>query len=460
MAFRNQLRIKNDELRIQESIASMIAGEGPSQPPARLGFVSLGFIFFLFYSAVSADEASPFFIEELRPMGMGGAFIAVADDYTSMFYNPAGLARFDDFHLTLPVLSFDLGGRTLNRAIEILISPERRQSFSNTVANTQLALSGGGGSLTDEDKKNLKDVLNDIQQLEALVGPGISLFRISLNNFGVGLFVGSDLSTGVDKGLLKNPSINPLSKALVSARADVGVVASFAGELLERDALNIGTSLKYFWRADANVGASPFNALIGKINVPIKLGQGLGIDFGGLYHFYDFPGGQFTAGMAIRDFFGTSIFGQKADLGVGGGATDTSKLTDLSLPPNFQDIVPMSINLGVAYRPDLYMPFVFEDVVFAFDLDDIFNHYPGPPGNPNIWDGLLLKTHFGLESKVFSKTISFRAGLNQGYPAFGVGIDLVRFITLDYAFSGYERGEFPGLNPLRKHRFSISFGWK
>ena len=440
----------------------MMKADGRSlQLPRLIIFSLISLCFFsLVFNYSWADDVEPFFIEELRPMGMGGAFVAVADNYTSMFYNPAGMALFDDFHLTLPVLNFDLGGRTFNRAIEILISPEQRESFLRTMENTQLALALGGGTLTDEDKKNLKDTLNDIQQLEAVVGPGFNIFRLALRNFGVGLFAGTGINAGIERGLLSNPSINPLSKVLASAKADVGVIASFAGELLEEDRLNVGTSLKYFWRADVNLDASPFNAFTGQVSIPVKLGQGLGIDFGGLYHFYDFPGGRFTVGAALRDFLGTRILGQKVDLGLGAEPVDPSRLIDFSLPPNFQDTVPTSINLGVAYRPIIYMPFVFEDTVLAFDLDDLFNNYPGLPGSPNIWDGLLLKTHFGLESKIFSKTISFRGGLNQGYPAFGVGIDLVRFVTLDYAFSGYERGEFPGLNPLWKHRVAISFGWK
>lgn len=36
-----------------------------------------------------------------RALGMGDAFVAVANDYTAMFYNPAGLARRDDGQLNL-----------------------------------------------------------------------------------------------------------------------------------------------------------------------------------------------------------------------------------------------------------------------------------------------------------------------------------------------------------------------
>lgn len=44
--------------------------------------------------------------QSLRALGMGDAFVAVANDYSAIFYNPAGLARRTDGQVNL---SFDLG---------------------------------------------------------------------------------------------------------------------------------------------------------------------------------------------------------------------------------------------------------------------------------------------------------------------------------------------------------------
>jgi hypothetical protein len=41
--------------------------------------------------------------QSLRALGMGDAFVAVANDYSGLFYNPAGLARRDDGHMNLYV---------------------------------------------------------------------------------------------------------------------------------------------------------------------------------------------------------------------------------------------------------------------------------------------------------------------------------------------------------------------
>lgn len=48
-----------------------------------------------------------------RVMGMGGAFSAVADDHTALFYNPAGLARREDGRVNLYLLKGTIGGDIL-----------------------------------------------------------------------------------------------------------------------------------------------------------------------------------------------------------------------------------------------------------------------------------------------------------------------------------------------------------
>src|SRR4051812_13499418 len=36
-----------------------------------------------------------------RALGMGGAFVGLADDYSALFYNPAGLARLEESHTNM-----------------------------------------------------------------------------------------------------------------------------------------------------------------------------------------------------------------------------------------------------------------------------------------------------------------------------------------------------------------------
>ncbi len=60
---------------------------------------------FLFLNTANADESISTTIhhqyQSPRALGMGDAFVAVADDYTAIFYNPAGLARRENGQVNL-----------------------------------------------------------------------------------------------------------------------------------------------------------------------------------------------------------------------------------------------------------------------------------------------------------------------------------------------------------------------
>ena len=63
--------------------------------------------------AYAADEP-PASWSSIRPLGMGGAFIAVADDQNALFYNPAGLAILGKWRLALPYLGFETNQSTVD----------------------------------------------------------------------------------------------------------------------------------------------------------------------------------------------------------------------------------------------------------------------------------------------------------------------------------------------------------
>jgi len=52
-----------------------------------------GLLFICNLSSLAMEKDDPIMVSGIRPMGMGGAFTAVADDENSVFYNPAGITQ-------------------------------------------------------------------------------------------------------------------------------------------------------------------------------------------------------------------------------------------------------------------------------------------------------------------------------------------------------------------------------
>ena len=76
--------------------------------------------------AIASLVTAPSFADELnwthygtRPLAMGNAFVSVADDYNALFYNPAGLARLDTWHLELINPSFAVSKNTVATAQDV-----------------------------------------------------------------------------------------------------------------------------------------------------------------------------------------------------------------------------------------------------------------------------------------------------------------------------------------------------
>lgn len=121
--------------------------------------------------------------QSLRALGMGDAFVAVANDYSGLFYNPAGLARREDGHINMYIdfaLSQDIG--TFLQDVE-----------------------------TASKKTNPEDAMMDV--LQSAYGKNYS-FRASLPNgiwvrpgWGIGI-IPVDLSVNLGLHQSLGPSIN------------------------------------------------------------------------------------------------------------------------------------------------------------------------------------------------------------------------------------------------------------
>ena len=154
----------------------------------------------------------------VRPLAMGNAYVAVADDYNALFYNPAGLARLKDWD-----------GELLNPSIEV---------SANTVQflkDAQKLVAGSAGSVTavlDLLESNTGKTQHFALDLSPhLVFPGWG--------FGLGIDLSTTLAFHRD----------------ISADVDFGprIIAplAFATNLLE-NRLSIGLTLKAVARGGVN----------------------------------------------------------------------------------------------------------------------------------------------------------------------------------------------------------------
>ena len=174
-------------------------------------------IFMVITSGIVFGSEYPYIYKGVRPMGMGGAFVAVSDDANALFYNPAGLARIKNAR-----------GSILPLEVEVA---------KNTVDIYRDAL-----DVDFDDEHETADFLRDyVGEMSHL---GISLFpNYSMLRFAFGL-VGT-ARTDLEVRDLQYPKVD------AHAINDFGGGFGYAQPLFD-DALSIGANLKYIRRQSLN----------------------------------------------------------------------------------------------------------------------------------------------------------------------------------------------------------------
>ena len=76
--------------------------------------IKMVLVMFLMSGIAFCNTVRPPFIEGIRPLGMGGAFIAVADDYNLLQYNPANLAKAKNFQLNIPHIEVETSQKSID----------------------------------------------------------------------------------------------------------------------------------------------------------------------------------------------------------------------------------------------------------------------------------------------------------------------------------------------------------
>ena len=354
-------------------------------------FTLISLVILLAVSTVWAGETTrSVFLPSVRSQGMGGTGVVSAQGTFAYQFNPALLAD-GGYNFTLAGLQLGVSTDFFN-AIDYMIN--HSDEFEKLGQNYQ-------PKLTAEESDALIEYLRrDAASLDNIWYRGKLLPSIGLNvnNFAIGLYNISHLGVRPDVGLV-------VPKFYFKVFNDLVLACGYGKKYLPN--LALGVNLKIIRRFEADI----FKVQVEEVqNVgdaweegkqDLKSGVwGYGIDLGVMYQLST----NLKLGITAQDFLGQ----------VDGINT------------------PFNLKLGVISQP-------LPSLLLAAEWNDFFNREG---------EKLFNKFHFGAEYRM--PVLRFRLGVNQGYPTFGLGIDL-RFIQLNYSYFETELSVAPGLQSEKTH---------
>ncbi len=329
----------------------------------------------------------------VRPLAMGNAFVAVADDYNALFYNPAGLARLTEWNVEIINPRFDFALKTYS-LIQELAKKKKGMGTSEAI-----------------------DLIKKQTGIQHYLGIGINPYVVA-PHWGVAIGNRNYLS------FVTHQKISIGTDAAAGLLIPVGIAGNFLN-----NQLSLGASLKYQGSVGINqetnidsiptLTSSKDNSSDQKIDKLLTQGCGLGVDLGLL--FTPEQKNEPTLGISIMDFGGT-------------------KMSKFASKGALASTIPPTVNTGISIKP---IKTESTYLLLAADTQMI---------NQN--SHFSKKLNLGMEWG-FSKIIKIEAGLMTGYLTggfqFDVGLLKVRLAT--YVVDG---GPIVGLAPeLASRRVAI-----
>ncbi len=370
--------------------------------------------------AQSATEGFDFTIHQhylsTRALGMGNAFTAVADDHSAMFYNPAGLARLDDWRM-----NFNLGGMIDKDVRGLVDDIEAASKAGDNIARINQILTENYG----------KHFSSRVPTLG---------WQWVWPRWGVAV-IPADLNLEMEMHQTAGPA------AQVVATQDSTVAFSYARspKWFRRHKVSWGVTTKAIYRAYFNRSLNAVDFALESDVVKLEnAAEGFTVDAdAGLLFTPDTKGRGFwgwspfkflrpTFGLAVRNI---------ADYGFGSDFNLYTK-TASAKPPRLE----RRLDLGTMWElPDWW---VFKSR-FAFDVRDI--------GHSQWTFRKGLHTGVEFNWKLFGWWQGgWRAGVNQGYLTVGFTGKLGVF-QLDLATYGEEVGSSETKNESRRYMAKASF---
>jgi F plasmid transfer operon protein TraF len=239
------------------------------------GFCILMFGLLLLVSVVPVSaEEYPTLHRGVRPLGMGGAFTAVADDENALFYNPAGLSDISTLQMGIFNPLLEVSENTLD-----MISDAQDTDFDDT------------GEVTEF----LRDYVGEHQHVRTSLFP-----HVGFNVKGYGVMV-----AGIAQATLDLDVRNPVwPEAHIDGVTDIGLLAG-VGLNLPVTGLKAGASIKFISRESldevytaTDIASEDFDK---NLEDDAESGSGIGLDLGAIYKLPFIEIFDLDVGLAVQN---------------------------------------------------------------------------------------------------------------------------------------------------------------
>ncbi len=348
-------------------------------------------------------------VEYISPVtsAVGGSHVTRNEGFSDLFNNPAGFKSAGE-EISLAELNLGLKGPVFD------------------IAN--MFVTG--------DYSNITTIFQGIYAGLDLLGPV---------SFG---YVGDGLGVGILSSSLGSVSSTGPLTVEVNAGEEIALSGGYAFRVPVGDPsvhkLDFGMLLKGTFRGTVSFEESVLNimnvSVDSLLNSDFDFMIGIGFDLGVRYNYRNI----FTAGLTAHDVYSPSIHNlYDSPMSFTSGSSPVSTT---------YGITPFRLDAGVMYSPDFSELNLFISSLKLYaDYRDIFDFwlYPAQAVNPVL--------HLGIGTEVtLLEILKVRAGLNQGLPAAGLGLDL-HYFTLNAAMFGTELSTEPGLHPVYNVQIGLEF---
>jgi hypothetical protein len=341
---------------------------------------------------------------------MGGRHVALADDFSVLLSNPAGLAD-----MPREISAADLGIQAIGPVFDI--------------ANLLLGGDTSTAAITDFLAKNNYKLYSGLD----ITGP--LAFGYTGGGLGFGLFNESKMTVNVASA----------SSIVVDAQEDVLLAGGYAlrFDLGKGNELAAGVTTKGFVRGDVNKSMGILEAVslahnLGSVlSNPFTLTTGIGVDAGLRWTWK-----ELAAGLVCHDLYSPAIV-----------TTYSSAMGFVDAQPGSSGTgtIDRSLDAGFSWSPALgRLGQILDSLVLALDYKDILDLLNTVPRNP------ILNVGLGVETRVLD-IVALRAGVSDALLSAGIGLDLGAF-TINLAAYGAELGLDPGDRPY--YNLLVDFDFK